>query len=402
MSTAVDGAVDGREGDFVNDLASYRQGLRAFLADADWIGDWRGAAFDNLEDSMRHDGEVLARLYAAGWNRYGWPEDAGGFGGSELHRAVFYEELAVALLPVPRQQWSLETLGPATLKFAPPLAREYLPRYLSGAEWWGQGFSEPESGSDLASLRTRAVDDGDGNFVINGQKIWTSDGPTATRLVVLARTGTVESRHRGLTMFLVNADTPGLTVRPITMASGRRELAELFFDDVRVPKERLIGPVDGAWGVTMYLMQYERGIYGYGVATKLLTELGRLRNRMNKLGLGAAERAQFGRVYAAALAAQARSAGTVRRLAAQTEIGPDSSIDKLLFTRTEKEVSDLILDLDRAWLITGSGGHGRCELNTERGHWWYSRAATIMGGTAEIQRGIVADHILGLPKEGRK
>jgi alkylation response protein AidB-like acyl-CoA dehydrogenase len=314
---------------------------------------------------------------------------------------VYYEELAYAMLPVPAQHWTLETLGPALIRFAPELAAEYLPGYLSGDEWWGQSFSEPESGSDLATLRTRAVDDGDGGLVINGQKIWTSQGPTATRLLVLVRTGTPESRHRGLTMIMVDAAAPGVSVRPIALASGRRELAEVFFDDVRVPRQRVVGEVDGGWAVAMHLMQYERGMYGYAVLNKVLTALGRLREDMVIHGASGAQRDRFAKVYVDVVAAQARTATTVRRLAKGEPVGADSSVDKLLFGQVEKQVNDLILDVTRDQMI-GGVGLSREQLDTARAEWWYSRAATIMGGTAEVQRGIIADHILGLPKERRR
>jgi alkylation response protein AidB-like acyl-CoA dehydrogenase len=393
-------ATDARRADYLSDLALYRKDLRAYLAEQDWVTQWRGAAFDSSEESIDYDASVLSKMFDAGWNRYGWPAAAGGLGGSELHRGVYLEELAYATLPVPAQTWTLEVLGPALLKFAPMLAAEYLPRYLRGAEWWAQGFSEPEAGSDLAALRTRATDDGDGDFVIDGQKIWSSQGPTATRLLVLARTGAPDSRHRGLTMFLVDVDTPGITLRPIALASGRRELAEVFFDGVRVPRERVVGDLGGGWTVTMFLMQYERGMYGYGVTTKLLTMLSELRDAMALNDAREADRDRFGRTLVSVLTAQARSANSVRKLASGQALGPESSIDKLLFTRAEKDVSDLVLDLRRQRMLTGAKD-AAAEVDTARAEWWYSRAATIMGGTVEIQRGIVADHILGLPKEAR-
>ncbi|GFG83936.1 acyl-CoA dehydrogenase family protein [Mycolicibacter algericus] len=384
--------------DYVSQVALYRQDFRHYLRNLDWADDWRSAAFTTAEDGLAHDAGVLARLYEAGWNRYGWPESAGGLGGDEIHRAVYYEELGYAMLPVPAQHWTLETLGPALLKFAPDLAAKHVPGYLSGAEWWGQSFSEPESGSDLATLRTRAVEDGDNAFIVNGQKIWTSQGPTATRLLALVRTGAPETRHRGLTMMMVDADAPGVTIRPIALASGRRELAEVFFDDVRVPRERLIGDVGEGWAVAMHLMQYERGMYGYAVLTKVFTELSRLREEMVIHGATSEQREKFARVYVDVVSAQARTATTVRRLARGESVGADSSIDKLLFGRAEKEVNDLILDIQRDQIIAGKGS---AKLDTLRAEWWYSRAATIMGGTAEVQRGIIADHLLGLPKERR-
>lgn len=400
MPAPADSAVTGRRHDeYVAQVAVYRQEFRRYLCELDTADQWRSAAFTSAEDGLAHDATVMARLYADGWNRYGWPESAGGLGGNEIHRAVYYEELGHAMLPIPAQHWTLETLGPALLKFAPHLGAQYLPGYLSGAEWWGQSFSEPESGSDLATLRTRAVDDGTGGFVINGQKIWTSQGPTATRLLALVRTGAPESRHRGLTMMMVDADAPGVTIRPIALASGRRELAEVFFDDVRVDRARVVGDVDGGWAVAMHLMQYERGMYGYAVLNKVLTELGRLREDMVTAGATDAQRRRFARVYVDVAAAQARTATTVRRLAAGEAVGADSSIDKLLFGRAEKEVNDLILEINREQMIAGKTG---AALNTARAEWWYSRAATVMGGTAEVQRGIIADHLLGLPRERGK
>jgi len=387
--------------DYVTDVARFRQDFRGYLRDSPELTGWRTAAFDNAEDQMAHDSRVMSRLCDDGWNRYGWPEAMGGLGGDAIHRAVYYEELGYAMVPIPAQQWSLEVMGPALLTYAPALAKQHLPDYLAGNEWWGQGFSEPESGSDLASLRTKAVDDGAGGFVVNGQKIWTSQGGTVKRLFVLVRTGAPETRHRGLTMLFVDADTPGVTVRPIALASGRREVAEVFFDDVRVPRERLLGEVGGGWALTMFLMQFERGMYGYAVLNKVLTELGRLRTHMVTHGCTESARHRLARVYVEVAAAQARTAATVRRIAAGEVIGPDSSVDKLLFGKAEKAANDLILDVRRSWMIGGPPGPKSNELDTARAEWWYSRAATIMGGTAEVQRGIIADHLLGLPKEKR-
>ncbi|MGZ5365485.1 MAG: acyl-CoA dehydrogenase family protein, partial [Mycobacterium sp.] len=243
------------------------------------------------------------------------------------------------------------------------------------------------------------------------QKIWTSQGPSATRFLVLVRTGTPESRHRGLSTLLVDSDSPGVTVRAIALASGRRELAEVFFDDVRVPRERLLGDADGGWAVVMHLMQYERGMYGYATLTTALTELSWLRGEMATHGSSSAARHRFAQIYVATLAAQARAATTVRALAEGRAVGPNSSVDKLLFSKAEKDINDLILDTRREWMIAGAapaatsdsavGGDRSKELNAVRAKWWYTRAATIMGGSAEVQRGIIADHLLGLPREKR-
>ncbi|WP_431236822.1 acyl-CoA dehydrogenase family protein [Mycolicibacterium aichiense] len=398
MSLPSMASVEPTRSKYVDDVELYRSDLRRYLAEATWVAEWRAATCSSAEQRLAYDASVLRRLYADGWNRYGWPEMVGGHGGDEIHRAAFYDELTAALLPVPNQQWTLETLGPALIAFAPQLAAERLGAYLRGEEWWGQGFSEPDAGSDLASLRTRALDDGHGGLVVSGQKIWTSQGGTAHRFVVLVRTGSTASRHRGLTMVLIDADAPGVTVRPIALASGRRELAEVFFDNVRVPAQRVIGDRDGGWEVAMYLMQYERGMYGYAVVTAALAQLSRLRATMVARSASAADKQRFARVYVATMVAAARGAATVRMLARGQTLGPASSIDKLLFTTVEKDIQDLIFDVRHDWMMNGADDADPADVDEVRADWWYARAATIMGGTAEVQKNIVADHVLGLPR----
>jgi alkylation response protein AidB-like acyl-CoA dehydrogenase len=318
---------------------------------------------------------------------------AGGLGGDERHRAVLYDELSAHGLPVPGQHLVMETLGPPTVRFAPEVARTLFPGFLGGTEWWGQGFSEPEAGSDLASLRCRATREGD-DYIVNGQKLWTSYGATARRLVCLVRTGTTESRHRGLSMLLIDVDTPGLQTRPIALASGREELAEVFFDSVRVPASRLIGEHDQGWAVAMYLLQFERGMYAWLTSTVLLQRLNTLRNQLRDRGIrrdGSAVR--LGNVYLDIVALRARSAQTVQRLAEGETIGPEASTDKILLGTAEQSLYDAARDLLGPLIDIGTGP----DLDTWRDEWWYSRAATILGGSAEVQRGIIADRVLKLP-----
>src|SRR6185369_14879757 len=213
-------------GPLAEDLDAYRLALRGHLATEPAFKTFRGRRYPSTEARMADHARLERLLHDAGWNRYGWPPAAGGLGGDERHRAVLYDELAAAGLPVPGQHMLLETLGPPVVRFAQDLAAAHLPAYLRGEEWWGQGFSEPEAGSDLASLRCRARRDGD-TYVVTGQKLWTSHGATATRLVCLVRTGTPESRHRALSMIMIDVDTPGVTIRPIAMANGDNELAEV-------------------------------------------------------------------------------------------------------------------------------------------------------------------------------
>ena len=258
---------------------------------------------------------------------------------------MLFDGLARAGITPTGQHSLLTTLAYPVAHFAPRLAAEYLPEFLSGDAWWGQGFSESEAGSDLAALRCRATRDGD-EYVISGHKIWTSHGETASRIVMLVRTGTPESRHRGLSMILVDVAAPGVTVRPIRLASGRAELAECFFDDVRLPAGRLIGAEGQGWAVAMYLLQYERAVYAWLRASVLLQRLralvGLLAPASEATGAPAPGAADgvLGAVYLDLLSLRARSVETVRRLAGGHAVGPEASTDKLLLGACEQSVYD--------------------------------------------------------------
>lgn len=382
---------------YVGDLAAYRDGLRKYLESAEELDQFRSREHLTTEARISRDARLMATLAEnGGWNLFGWPTSVGGNGGDERHRGVFYDELCLSGLPVPEPQLLLETLCPAVSRFAPHLAERYAPAFLRGKEWWGQCFSEPEAGSDLASLRTRARREGD-NYIISGQKLWTSHGATATRLVCLVRTGTAESRHRGLSMIMLDVDSPGVTVRPIALASGDNELAEIYFDDVSVPADQLVGEENQGWSVAMFLLQYERAMYAWqsaAVALRRITELRDLVAGQSRSPADGAAR-RFGACYLDIVTLRARSSETVRRLAAGETVGPEASVDKVLLAAAEQGLHDLARDLLGADFLLANSPH----MQAWRAEWWYSRSATILGGSAEVQRTILADHILGLPKE---
>jgi alkylation response protein AidB-like acyl-CoA dehydrogenase len=388
----------------VTDLHAFRAAVREFLA-APVMDKWRSTYLDDDADEMRFSAGLMRVLYDAGLGRYGLPPTAGGLGGDVRHWAVLFDELARSGITPTGQHSLLVTLAYPLAKFAPRLAAAYLPEFLSGGGWWGQGFSESEAGSDLAALRCRARRDS-GDYVISGHKIWTSHAETANRIFLLARTGTPESRHRGLSMILVDVDAPGVTVRPIRLASGRAELAECFFDDVRVPADRLIGAEGEGWAVAMYLLQYERAAWAWLRAAVLLQ---RLRALVGLLSDGAAPAAAsaptlppaagaavsevLGTVYLDLLSLRARSVDTVRRLAAGQTVGPDASADKLLLGACEQSVYDAARSLLGPAFLFGDASR------QWREEWWYSRTTTVYGGSAEVQRGIIADRVLKLPKD---
>jgi hypothetical protein len=378
--------------DLGGDLEAYRTGLREFLVSAD-LDPWRNGYREDVADAIEFTAGMVGLLYDEGWGRYGYPSEVGGLGGDVRHVAVLYDEIAAADLPVAGQHELLTTLAYPMIRYAPELSATYFPGFLRGEEIWGQGFSEPEAGSDLAALRCRARLDGD-NYVVSGQKIWTSYGIAAKRLVVLVRTGTPESRHRGLSMVFLDADAPGVTVRPIYLASGRAELAECFFDGVVVGAERMIGTEGQGWEIAMYLLQFERAVYGWQRAAMLLR---RLRDLIAAATDTPSTRERLGTVYLDVLSLRARSVATVRRLAAGHTVGPEASADKLLLSAAEHSVYDAARSILGPSFAIGNGE----ELARWRENWWYSRTTTIYGGSAEVQRGILADHILKLPKAAR-
>jgi acyl-CoA dehydrogenase len=337
-------------------------------------------------------------LGEAGWTLYGWPEEVGGRGGTAILRAILYDELVGGGYIVPEALNVVETIGPMLCTYAPQLAEVELPAFAAGERMWSQGFSEPDAGSDMASIRTRATLDGDA-FRLNGQKTWVSYGHLADACGVLVRTGDAESRHRGLSILWVDMTLPGVTARPIAAASGRNEFAELFFDDVVVPRSCLVGELNGGWAVALHLLQFERGMYGWIRQAWLHRRLGDVLRAASGAAVagaaivpGAAELA--GDALLAVLSLRLRCRATVERLAAGAFLGAEISVDKLLLSEAEQRVADT------ARLVVGPGFLVDDSLPAAewRSEWFFSRATSIYGGAAEVQRDIVAEHLLGLPK----
>jgi alkylation response protein AidB-like acyl-CoA dehydrogenase len=354
----------------------------------------------DLGAQLAHSRLLMNWLFDGGWVRWGWPQEVGGLGGSSIIRCEILERLALHGYEIPHHLQVLEVVGPAVVNHAPKLAAAMFPAALRGDELWCQGFSEPEAGSDLAALRTRATLRDDGRFVINGQKVWTSYGAYADRMVLLARTGPVSDRHRGLAMLLVDLDAPGVERRPIALAGGREELAECFFTDVVVDADRLIGEVGAGWSVAMDLLQHERGTYAWlrmAMCSNRLRELLRTSdvNPWDTTTYAVAGSA-VGQAYLILAALRARTSSTLRRLAAHEIVGEQTSVDKLLLATAEQEVLDASMTLLGTDLLIGDQPHAQWW----RDEWWYSRAASIYGGAREIQHSIIADRVLKLPREG--
>jgi acyl-CoA dehydrogenase len=379
-------------------LDQHSNALRQWLADNNAVlSEHHHRPEGGVAASVEHDRGLLKLLYDAGWSRWGWPVQAGGLGGTARLRAVLYDELAAANIEVPEAFVLLETLGPVLTTYAPTLATKHLPRYLAGLELWGQGFSEPEAGSDLAAVATTARSTSRG-YSISGQKVWTTLGQFAGYAAVLARTGGPDSGYRGLSMIWVDLSAHGVTVNPITAANGRDEFAEMFFDDVEVPRENLIGELNDGWAVAMYLLQFERGMYAW-LRQAVLHR--RLRDTVTSLaraqGATAPVCADIGRAYVALSALRARCGNTVRQLAEQENPGPAISVDKVLLSGAEHAVLDACRVARLPEMILSDEPSDR----TLREDWFYSRATSIFGGAVEVQRDILADRVLRLPRKAR-
>ena len=338
---------------------------------------------------MAQLGKVKRLGFDAGWMRWGWPERVGGLGGPPVLRAYLGEALMARALVEPGGYSMTEVLAPTMIDFArPELAREMVPRLLRGDEIWCQGFSEPGTGSNLAGLACRAVQVPAG-WQVSGQKVWTSYAQYAARCVLLTRTGTIESAHRGITALFVDMDTPGITVRPLTTMHGVDEFTEVFFDDVIVPADRTLGQVDQGWAVAMDLLPYER-------STSLWHRIAFLQRRLNdflaRVEPGAVDPAEVGEVVQMVYTVRARSRATQHRLSAGDRLGAETSVDKILLATAEQAVFDLIAAGLTQSFVTGADP----DDEKWRAEFLYSRAATIYGGSAEIQRNIVARRLLEL------
>jgi alkylation response protein AidB-like acyl-CoA dehydrogenase len=365
----------------------FRAGLRAWI-DARGLELVAPLGDGSVTAQLDHQRRVQQMLFDEGWMRWGWAQRLGGFGGSPTLRAVLGEELTSRAL-VHTTSWSMhEVLGPAVAEFGQPeVIEEIFPRLLRGDEFWCQGFSEPDAGSDLGSLRTSARADGDG-WVINGEKLWTSFAQHATRCVVLARTG--EPGSRGVSAFLVDMDTPGVSVSPLRTMADVDEFCSTSFVDVRVPAHRMLGEANAGWRVAQYILSCERGPIFWQRGAWLGHHLGMLLGAAHD----AASQTALGAAYEMLWAFRARSKGTQDRFARGDLPGPEASIDKMLVAAADQAVFDTARELLTGVIESDDTPPGRAW----RREWAYSRAATIYGGTSEIQKDIVATRLLGLPR----
>jgi hypothetical protein len=346
-------------------------------------------------------------LFDAGYAGVDWPLEGGGRGSSPVEQLIFKEELERAHAPYVGVNFvGLLHAGPTVIAEGTPEQRQrYLPPILRGDEMWCQGFSEPDAGSDLASMRTRAVRDGD-EYVVTGSKIWTSHAEVADYCELLVRTGADDSRHRGITWLILPMDSPGVEIRPLTTIAGSAEFAELFLDEVRIPVSNRVGEENDGWRVTMVTLSFERGTAFVGdllEAFELLTETVAVARRTGAWSDPGVRR-QAGHLRAELDALWALTKRNVSQAARTGVPGIGGTVFKLAYTEARQKLGEFSLSLlGRVGLAAqdsdGLDGRGGLPAEEMVEDWLRGISLTIAAGTSQIQRNIVGERILGLPKE---
>src|SRR5215470_16883787 len=343
------------------------------------------------------------KMHAAGWVGISWPKEYGGRGARFMQQVIFDGEYFRARAPVLPAASPLNLLGPTLIHWGSEAQKQrHLPRILSADELWCQGYSEPDAGGDLASLRTRAVDQGD-HFVVNGQKVWTSGAHFADWCFLLARTDPDAPKHHGISYLLVDMKTPGITVRPLVLLNGHRHFNEVFFVDVTVPKANLVGRLNGGWGVAMTTLMYERKAGGGRGHDGQIARLGAIARSMAVSGAPAWESPLVRQRWAQLLIESAalkytRYRNLTRQLRGDPP-GPEGSILKLFGSELGVRIADFAGELLGPRVLLNQP-----MADVPDNARWYNRVVsarqyTIAGGTSEIQRNIIGERVLGLPKD---
>lgn len=340
-------------------------------------------------------------LFQQGWVAPGWPESYGGTGWDLVQRYLWTRETSLARAPS-LAPMGLGMCGPMLIGHGSRAQKDYyLPRILSGDDYWCQGYSEPASGSDLASLRLSARRDGD-DLVLSGSKIWTTHAHVANRMFALVRTANTGKPQQGITFLLLDMDTPGIRVEPILFASGTHEVNQVFFDEVRVPVSNVVGEVNQGWTVAKYLLEFERGGGGSAAHQSALDRLRVLASETAWHGASLAEEPQFQRKLEAAAVALEAIAQTEFRIMANLSRGqnpgPESSIMKNLSADIGQRLTELALECAGYYAAPGSAASA-ADLkpgSVAFARYFNLRASSIAGGSNEVQKNIVAKLVLGL------
>ncbi|MEE9199651.1 MAG: acyl-CoA dehydrogenase family protein [Dehalococcoidia bacterium] len=389
---------------FTEDEVAFRKELREFLK-TEIPPEWNEPQPDIYAEGAL-EAQIRRKLGEKGWRTMAWPKEYGGQGASFMKQLIYKEEIVYNDAKRMDDQ-GVDFIGPSIILHGTEEQKKYhLTRIASGEEWWCQGYSEPEAGSDLASLQTRAVEDGD-DYVINGQKIWTSYAHLANWMHILTRTDTDASKpkHRGITYFLLDMKTPGITIRPLITMAGHHHFNEVFFDNVRVPKSNMLGELNRGWYVAMSTLDFERsGVEFPAEARRVLEQIVEYAREAKHNGRALIE----DQVVSAKLAERAIEIEVSRLLSYRIawmqgqDLVPnaEASIGKLFGSEISQRLADTVMQVLglSSQLVEGSKWaaiRGKIEA-----YYLNTIATTIYSGTSEIQRNIIATRGLGLPRGG--
>ncbi|MEJ7891376.1 MAG: acyl-CoA dehydrogenase family protein [Solirubrobacteraceae bacterium] len=352
-----------------------------------------GPTPDGDEDGFDHRVDWQRKLNERGWAGLTWPTEYGGGGGTLIEQSIYYEEMARARAPRTANVLGLTMGGPVVIAHGTEAQKDrYLAPILSAEEIWCQGFSEPESGSDLASLKTRAVRDGD-DFVVTGQKVWTTLGHRAKWCMLVARTNQDAPKHRGLTYFLMDMEQAEVDIRPLVQITGEPEFNELFIDGARIPAENVVGEVDGGWAVAITTLAHERAGLAMALQVEVQIAMAELVEEAKAEGFGS-DPVVRDRIAQLLIESQVLRLNAYRGITGQMKRGfpgPEGSLGKWHWAEINQALTELALD------IRGPGALVMDET------WAYrflrAKGNSIEGGTTEILKNIVAERVLGLPRE---
>jgi alkylation response protein AidB-like acyl-CoA dehydrogenase len=394
--------------DFTEKQQTFRQEVRAWLA-ANVPAELRGRGFA----SSRADLEAVRRLrnwqrtlYKAGYVGMDWPIEYGGRGASLVEQVMFYEEMSRAQAPQPLNRSGVSMLGPTLMKYGTAAQKaRHLDKILTAEEIWCQGFSEPNAGSDLANLQTRAVLDGDW-YVLNGQKVWTSMAHVSDWGFFLVRTDPAAAKHKGITFLLLDMRSPGVTIRPLRQITGEAEFNEVFLENVRVPASNVVGKVNEGWGVAITTLSYERDVLTMIRHISLRTALERLialAKRTKRNGHPAAAepviRQKLAGLMVAERCLQLNGYRSLTKILKGGAPGPEGSTSKLFWSQVDQDLAEIATEVIGPYSQIAAPS----PWAVDEGQWEFycclARGSGIRAGTTEILRNILGERVLGLPKD---
>jgi len=394
---------------------AYREKVQAFLAEK-LPSSWAGMGRLEGDELTEFFTEWRKTLHEGGYLAPGWPIEYGGSGLTALEQVIIGEEFARAGVPTGgfNDVFGIQMLGNTLLQWGTEEQKAYyLPRILAGDDIWCQGYSEPDAGSDLGNIGLRGVADGD-QWVLNGQKIWTSAGHLADHIFTLARTDPDAPKHKGISFLLVDMRQPGVEVRPIKMISGESEFNEVFYTDATCPIDAVVGGVNNGWAVAMTLLGYERGEAAATLPIRFQAELDRLMLLAKERGVDddPSIRQRLAWCYSKVQIMRYLGMRTLTQFLAGHHPGPDGAISKLYWSEYHRIVTELAIDILGAAALVPTGRPPSSAFQADDagapnssaswvGTFLNARAGTIYAGSSQIQRNIIGEMVLGLPKEPR-